>query len=64
MVSRSQFAELVGVNEGVIRRAIKRGRISADPAGTINADTEVERWHATKKPRRGGRLHERQESKP
>uniref|UniRef100_A0A9E8A006 Elements of external origin n=1 Tax=Bosea sp. NBC_00436 TaxID=2969620 RepID=A0A9E8A006_9HYPH len=46
MASISEFARLVGVNEGVIRRAIKRGRVVVSPDGGIDEATQVERWHA------------------
>lgn len=47
-LNRSQFAELVGVNEGVIRRAIKRGRVVVGEDNLIESDTQVARWHATR----------------
>ncbi len=46
MATISEFARLVGVNEGVIRRAIKRGRVELSPDGSIDAVGQVERWHA------------------
>ncbi len=46
MATITEFAALVGVNEGVIRRAIKRGRVVLSEDGSIDPVSQVERWHA------------------
>ncbi|MBX9910081.1 MAG: hypothetical protein K2Z25_15370 [Beijerinckiaceae bacterium] len=54
----SEFAAEIGVNEGVVRRGIKRGRIIVSDDGSIDPTTQVERWKLTRdgsKVRSGGR---------
>jgi hypothetical protein len=46
MATITEFATVVGVNEGVIRRAIKRGRVVLSEDGSIDPVSQVERWHA------------------
>jgi len=40
-----EFAALVGVNEGVVRRAVKRGRVVLNEDGSIDPVSQAERWH-------------------
>lgn len=47
-VNISAFAKLVGVNEGVIRRAIKRGRVMLDADGRIDVASQTARWELTR----------------
>ncbi len=47
-LNNTAFAKLVGVNEGVIRRAIKAGRIIVSADGTIDPETQVSRWNDTR----------------
>lgn len=52
-LNNSQFAKLVGVNEGIVRRAIKKGRIIVRAEdGLIDADPNVERWNLTRDTKR------------
>lgn len=51
-LNNSEFAKLIGVNEGNIRRAIKAGRVIVGDDGLIDSDTQVERYNLTRDHRR------------
>lgn len=45
-VSRRKFAQMRGVSEAAVRRAIASGRISVEPDGTIDPDKASREWDA------------------
>lgn len=51
-LNNTEFAKLIGVNEGNVRRAIKAGRIIVSPDGTIDPETQVERYNLTRDTKR------------
>lgn len=51
-VSRRQFAKQAGVSEMAVRKAIKAGRITLLPNGTIDAVAAMEQWERGTDPAR------------
>ena len=47
-LNNTEFGKLVGVNEAVIRRAIKRGRLIVSADGTLDRDLNLDRWNTTR----------------
>jgi hypothetical protein len=47
-INNSEFAKVIGVNEGNVRRAIKAGRIIVGEDGLIDVESQVERYNLTR----------------
>lgn len=47
-VTIAEFARLLGINEGNVRKAIKAGRVILNDDGTIDSETQSKRWEATR----------------
>ena len=51
-VSRRECAKIIGVSEAAIRKAIKSGRITAEPDGTLDPEVVREAWIRSTDPAR------------
>lgn len=51
-VSRRECAKIIGVSEAAIRKALKVGRISAEPDGNVDPEAVRKAWEKTTDPAR------------